>query len=500
MDTRIKTHRFYKDLQTSFSALPVLKYRAYVPFRFSKSSVFADFIKSVRFNPQPFLVLMTGLSLGACAPMAHPEPPMPDGWSQYQEQAVETATPESLQRWWLRFEDPALNALVAAAVDGSPDLAQAKARVLEARGNWRATRGSLFPLITASGQGGRQDLSVSSVDNFYDASFDASYEIDLFGKNLNATSAAGEALEGARASYEDVRLSLIAETARNYIQYRGASNQAIIAGQNLAAQKKTLDLIRQQKEIGTAPQLDVERAETLVNTTQAAIEEHFRQADAARLRLGVLTGLLPDQVKPFLGDVVAVQTPGADVAPVLLAPADVIALRPDVRAAKATLAARSHLTAAAFAAMFPSLSLSGFFGIEDSALVSNTQVWSVALGAAVNLLDFGRLRGRVDASKAQETQAYEGLRKTVLQAVADVETSLSDYARLNTQSASLQAAQGNAHRSLEISQALYKQGEISFLDVLDAQRTAHDADSAVVSAETARALALVALYKSLGVY
>ncbi|MCB1782639.1 MAG: efflux transporter outer membrane subunit [Alphaproteobacteria bacterium] len=443
--------------------------------------------------------VMVSVLLSGCTATPHEPPAVPAQWSAYQNDSVAVESAKDLHQWWTRFNDPVLDQLVVAAIDGSPDIAQAQARVLEARGDWRSARGNLFPILTGNADGGRQNLSVSDTSDFYDATFDASYEIDIFGKNRHNAGAAKSGVDSAQASFEAVRLSLVAETVRNYIQYRGYSKQALIAGENLSAQEKTLDLIRQQKEIGTAPQLDVERAQALVNTTRASIQEDLRQADAARLRLGVLTGLLPDQVLPILGDASA-PTPGADVTPVLMAPADVIGMRPDIRAAEANLAAQSDLSAAAFAALFPSFTLSGFFGVADNALVSSTQVWSVMLGTAVNLIDFGRIEGRIDAAKAREEQAYQALRKTVLQAVADVETSLSDYARINTQSVSLRAAQGNAHRSLEISQELYKQGEISFLDVLDAQRTAHDADSAVVSAETARALALVGLYKSLGVY
>ena len=118
----------------------------------------------------------------------------------------------------------------------------------------------------------------------------------------------------------------------------------------------------------------------------------------------------------------------------------------------------------------------------------------------MSLLDFGRVQGGIDASKARELQAFEVWRKTVLQAVTDVETALTDYAHVNERLVTLQQAAANAENSLNLSQQLYKEGEISFLDVLDAERTLNNANSSVVSAEEAQSLSMIALYKALGVY
>ncbi|MGB0719156.1 MAG: TolC family protein, partial [Bdellovibrionales bacterium] len=125
---------------------------------------------------------------------------------------------------------------------------------------------------------------------------------------------------------------------------------------------------------------------------------------------------------------------------------------------------------------------------------------NVALGMAVSLIDFGRIEGRIDAAKAREAQAYQQYRKTVLQAVADVETALGDYAHIDAKRQSLAQAFDNARRSLELSKILFKAGEIAFLDVLDAQRTANNAESALLGAQAAQSEALTRLYKSLGSY
>lgn len=447
-----------------------------------------------------FLLVSTSLLLSGCFLTSpdHAPVPAPAAWTS--QSSAATTTPQSLKGWWTGFNDPALNQLVDVALKGSPDRKIAEARVLEARGIRRSVKSSLFPQIGLSAQGGRGSDANSNFDagNFYQAGFDASYEIDIFGRNRNNTNAADAQLSARMAEYENASLTLVAEVARSYIEFRAAEKQVSIAHKNLESQQKTLDLVKQQKELGEAPQLDVERAEGLVNTTKSAIPEFSRQADNARLQLSVLTGEMPDKILPVLQS--ASSPTIAEIKPVLLTPVQIMETRPDIRAAQYELETQTSLTKAQIANIFPTITLGGFFGVADKVLIDPTKAWSTTINAAVSLLDFGRIRGGIDAQKAREMQAYELWRKTVLQAVTDVETALTDYAHINERLVTLQQAASNAQHSLDLSQQLYKEGEISFLDVLDAQRTLNNANADVVSAEEAQSLSMIALYKSLGVY
>lgn len=444
------------------------------------------------------LLTASSLVLAACSsPERAPVTP-PQEWTSTN--AVEKADPETLHGWWKNFNDNALNQLVDHALRGSPDRKIAESRVLEARGLRKSARSALFPQIGISGNAGRQKNVQSNFQtgNFYDAGFDASYELDLFGRNINTSSAANSTFKATEAEYQNVSLSLVAEVARNYIEFRAAQKQVAIAEKNLDSQQKTLDLVRQQKELGEAPQLDLERAEGLVNTTKSAIPEFQRQADNARLRLSVLTGEMPEVMAPLLLNSESAVI--ADIKPVLLTPAQIIALRPDVKAAQYNLESQTSLTKAEIANIFPTITLGGFFGVADAVLIDPTKIWSATANAAVSLLDFGRIQGGIDSARARETQAFELWRKTVIQAVTDVETALTDTSHINERLTTLRQASANAENSLTLSQQLYKEGEISFLDVLDAQRTLNNANAEVVSAEEAHSESLIALYKSLGVY
>lgn len=448
-----------------------------------------------------FLLISTSLLLSGCllTTPEHQKIPAPSAWTS-PTISVSHVDPQSLHGWWKGFNDPILDQLIDHALRGSPDRKIAEALVLEARGLRRSVTSSLFPQIGVSGGAGRGNNAASNFQtgDFYDAGFDASYELDLFGRNRNNARAAASNEQARSEEYHDVSLTLVAEVARSYIEYRAAEKQVAIANKNLDSQQKTLDLVAQQKELGEAPQLDVERAEGLVNTTKSAIPEFQRQADNARLRLSVLTGEMPEIIAPVLLQSTAPVI--ATVKPALLTPAQIIERRPDIRAAQSDLEAQTSLTKAEIANLFPTITLAGFFGVADNVLISSNTIWSASINAAVSLLDFGRIRGGIDAQKAREIQSFEIWRKTVLQAVSDVETALTDYAHINERLNTLRQAATNAENSLKLSEQLYKEGEISFLDVLDAQRTRNNANSAVVSAESAQSLSLIALYKSLGVY
>lgn len=424
-------------------------------------------------------------------------PDSPQNWSEKNSANVPFVNIDELKEWWLHFEDPALNRLVQLSLVGSPDRRLAEARINEARGIKRTSRSTLFPQIDARASGGREDTG-NNTDDFYEAGFDASFELDVFGQNRKRVEAASAQILAVEEQYFDITLTLVAEVARAYTEFREFQKQVRIAKKNLDIQVSTLNLIRDQESVGEAPQLDVERAENLVNTTKASIPEFERSAENARLRLTVLTGELPSQIAADL--IKPTDIPGANIKPVLLTPAQVLALRPDVRAAAAGLDASTALAEAETADIFPTFNLGGFFGVADSATISSATIWNIFIGGAVALLDFGRIEGRIDSARAREVQSYETYRKTVLEAVTEVETALNDYTMINERRISLHKAYNNADKALELSRQLFTEGEVSFLDVLDSQRTVNEADSALVTTQAAQTESLIRLYKSLGVY
>ena len=451
------------------------------------------------------LMLSSALLLAGCFGGAsqYEKTAATSGWVTKSDTIARTAQADTLKNWWLGFEDENLNALVAEALSDSPDRNIAMARITEARGLRRSTRSSLFPQIGASAQIGRADNGSfggagGGADDVYDAAFDASYEIDVFGQNRAQARASDDNLTALQFAYDHTSLTLIGDVVRNYIDMRRFEKQVRIAERNLYSQEKTLELVRNLMEVGEATSLDAQRSENLVNTTRASIPAYKAQADAARFALSVLTGKTPQDLVPMIA--LDKTLPSANFEPVLMTPSNVIANRPDVNAAAAALSAQSNLSYAAMVDIFPSFTLSGLYGITRSTFVDRTNIWSLAAGTAVSLIDFGRIRGAIDAQRAVEEQVYQAYRKAVLSATAEVETALSDYLRITEAKVSLAAAFENARETLRLSQLLYEEGEISFLDILEAQRTLNNADTSLVDAEANSLQALTRLYKALGVY
>lgn len=441
------------------------------------------------------LLLVSILLTGCVTQQEWTEPPAPDTW----ETTAPSVTTNELSAWWTTFNDPALTEFVEMALTNSPVQQIAVARIEEARGLRRTSKASLLPHIGMRGQTGRErEATYASTGDFYTAGFDATFELDLFGKNRNTLQAAAAQLRALEAQSQQVEITLAGDVARAYIDYRAATKQQTLAEKNLQSQEATLQLVEQQCNLGETPQLDVERSETLVNTTRASIPEFKRRAENARLQLAVLTGQRPQAVSLPVTDCNCI--PGADLSPLMLAPAEVLANRPDIRNAAALLEAQTALTKATIAELFPTISLTGFFGLAEGVLFDSARVWNGAIDGAVTLIDFGRIEGEIDASQAREKQAYANYRLTVLQAIADVETAMVDQKRISEQRVSLQKAHNNSVAALKLSEELYREGEISFLDVLDAQRTVHSSDSSLATAEAAQAQSIVRLYKSLGIY
>lgn len=448
--------------------------------------------------------LMTGCSIIMLSACANPLADLanmsgPKFWTSDTQDfiTIDETSMDQLKQWWLRFDDETLNTMIDMALANNPDRNIAQSKIREARAIRKTTQSTLFPQIGASANVGRTDNGVA-IDETYQAGFDASYELDVFGVNRNNLSAANARIQTLQNQYHDISLTLIAEVARTYIDYRSAQKQTDIANKNLKIQTNTLNLIRKQYKVGEITKLDVERAESLVNTTAASIPEFQRQADNARLQLTILTGEMPAKILNIASN--AKDINAFNIEPILSTPTSVMNVRPDIRAATTNLGEKSSLTKAAAASLFPTFSIEGFFGIAKSAVFASDTIWNVAAGTAVSLLNFGRIEGQIDAAREREIQAFELYKKTILNAVTEVETAISDYSRVNTQSLSIQKAYKNAENALYLSQRLYTEGEISFLDILDAQRTLNEADAARVRTKQSEIQSIIRLYKALGVY
>lgn len=413
-----------------------------------------------------------------------------------------------LSRWWTVFGDPVLESLVARAVEGSPDLRLAAARVREARAAARAAGAELLPSVDLDGAYARTKTS-GNVFTFpgadlhqsrYRGGFDAAWELDLFGGLRRGVEAATADAESAEADGRAALVALQAEVARVYVEFRGAQRRRAVLRTQAASGVDRLSLLQARLAAGIGTDLDVAREEALLRATEAQVPDAERDVAQARHRLGVLLGRAPGALDVELAADAPIPLPPARV--VVGLPAELIARRPDVRRAERALAAATARIGVARAELYPQISLTGAFGLESlrasDFFESASRFWSVGPAIRWPLFSAGRLRAQVDGAEARQVQALAAFDGAVLAALEDVENALVAYLREGERRGRLEAATAAARRAAGLSENLQRQGIVSFLDVLAARQALQAEELRLAASEAALTLTCIALYKALG--
>jgi len=416
----------------------------------------------------------------------------------------------TLARWWNEFHDPLLNSLVVRAVEGNLDLKISAARIREARAARGIAIAAGLPQVTASGGYSRSKQLVARVDgvalaqgssprSVFEAGFDASWEIDIFGGVRRDAEAALAQVQAAEEAREDLLVTLVAEVARNYIELRSAERQIEILEQTVESQKDSLALAQARFDSGIGAELDVARAEGLLAGTiaQRPSLEVLRQQFA--FRIGILLGHNPEAVLAEL-DAPRSLPPAAPELPQVL-PSELLARRPDLRRSERELAAATARIGVAKADLFPRFNLVGSFGRRSNDLSSfnaSSQFWSGGFFFQWPIFAGGRIRSNIQVQEARQEQALFQYQKAVLTALEEVENALSEHGREIRRRDSLSSAVAANRRSVELATERYTSGLESFLSVLDAQRSMYAAEDQLVQSQRSVAVALIAVYKALG--
>ncbi len=431
-----------------------------------------------------------------------PASDVPAAWSRLDDAADPATVAASLgdtRLWWRSLGDPLLAALVDEALQASPDLRGAQARLREARARRAVTRSDLFPSLTASASGSRSETSDVTRDA-YSAGFDASWEIDVFGGVRRGVEAAEADLDRAEANLGDAQVSLAAEVALNYVELRALQARLGIARGNLASQSETLQLTEWRAEAGLVSGQDVEQARTNREQTRAQIPNLETSAAEAEHRLDLLLGKSPGTLHATL--VPAGDLPDVPAGIAVGIPADVLRRRPDVRAAERQLAAETARVGVAQAARYPSFRLSGSIGIEALSfgdLTDDADSSSSLLGGiTAPIFDAGRLRNQVQAQDAVREQALVAYEQAVLTALQEVENALVALARNRERVEALTNATRSARNAAELARQRYGAGLVDFQSVLDTERSVLSVEDSLASTRADGVLSLIRLYKALG--
>ena len=420
------------------------------------------------------------------------------------EPAVYTSENAQVQ-FWKQFGDETLDKLVDDALNANHDLRIAVGRLAEARAARHQSLYDLAPTVTAAGGHTTQKLpevqaGLPFTASYYDAGFDATWELDLFGRIRRENESAKDQLQGAEATLHDAQVSVIAEVARTYFELRGTQYELAVARKNVENQKSTFNLVDVRLKNGRGTEFDTSRANAQLSTTLATIDPLEAAVQRSIHRLSVLTGRDPNALQglltpvkdlPELPKTLAVGDPGA-----------MLRRRPDIRVAERSLASSSADIGVAVADYFPKVTFTGSFGYDAKTLnglgTSASRAYTIGPGISWAAFDLGRVHARVAGAKARNSTALAQYEKTVLGALEETENALVTHARARDQLVHAADAAQSSAAAAKLARVRYEGGIVDFLEVLDAERTQLVAEDQLAQTRTATATSLIAVYKALG--
>jgi len=425
------------------------------------------------------------------------------------------ATPASLATWWEGFADPVLSELITKALEQNLDLAQASARVAQARAGLGAANAALLPSGSLNGQAGRSYQSVETplgqvldstpgYDRYgsaYELNLGASWEMDLFGGLRRGREAALAEYQASEAGVAATRLAVAAQTADLYITARGLQVRLDIANRQVKTQQDLLEKVQLLYSKGLAASYQVHQAEGTLSQIQATVPVLQTGLDAAMNALDVMLGTSPGTYRRQLANGRSI--PLAPQITAMGAPADLLRRRPDLIVAERRLAASNARIGEAVAEYYPKFSLSALLGSATAVSAGNLFTGDAsqaagALGLRWRLFDFGRIDAQIDQTKGREAEALAAYRQSVLRATEDVENAFSALVNRESQASTLTRGETSLAQARQSSFIGYQKGAASLIDVLNADATLLQVSDARAQARTESARAAVAAFRALG--
>ena len=425
--------------------------------------------------------------------------------AQYPEPAAaEAAAPAP--DWWRLYSDATLDDLVASGQKTNADMRLAAARVQEAEGVLREARAAFWPDVTAGYSFTRSRVSASGVPPpppgtvmrpSHQLLASTNFEMDFWGRFARATEAARANLLGNQLGQDVVGLTLAGGIAQAYFALRSLDAQITVLDNSIRVRRDSFDIAKARLDAGLASELDLYQAQGALSDALVQKRDAERSRALIEHQLAQLSGRLELKLAP--GDVFAL--PLAPVPPAGL-PSTLLDRRPDIRQAEEALVAANAQIGIARAALFPTLSLTAAAGVQsaelDTLLTTGARIWTLGFGLALPIFDAGRREARVDQARERREQALAGYQKAVETGFREVSDALVNVQQSGEREAELKARLDAARNALELSTLRYQSGYSPYLEVLDAQRTANDAELAFVRNRQSRLAFSVDLMKALG--
>ena len=449
------------------------------------------------------LALGTSVLIAGCAVGPNYEKPEAAAPAQYKEAGEwmpakpSDAAPKG--EWWKVFRDPVLDALEAEIQVSNQNLRAAEARYRQAHGAVAAARAGLFPTLGVGAGATRAKSSgdVNASAARYTVTLDARWEIDLWGRVRRQVEAGEAGAEASAADLENLRLSLQAELATNYFQLRVTDTAIDVLEELTQAFRRSFEIARNRYAAGVAAKVDVVQAEAQVRSMEAQAIDLRASRAVLENAIAVLAGKPPSEFNvakaPFQAHIPEIP---AGV------PSTLLERRPDIAAAERRVAQANAQVGVAQAAYFPSLSLTGSAGFAGSSLANlfsvSNRVWSLGVGLAETLLDFGARGAQVDISRARYDETVAAYRETTLEALQEVENNLAAVHWLGEEVKVQAEAARLARESVALTLNQYKAGTVSYLNVVQVQSTQLNEERSTLQLLGRRLAATVALIRALG--
>lgn len=473
------------------------------------------------------------LLLGGCAVGPNyktPENNVPDTWSSATAASNVLSDDTPVTQWWEVFDDPLLNKYIEKAAESNYDLLTAEANILQARAMRQIAASSFFPQIgadvnatktyfskngpifaigpstgslpgTVSQSSGLPfSVQIPQIQSLYNALFDCTWEIDLFGKTRRTVEAADARIGSAIEQRNDTLITVLAEVARNYIEIRSNQKLSQLLEENIAILEQKSAIVQKQLESGLVSDLDYENIQATLSSERALLPDTNAQIYRAIYTLSILTGEFPEALVEELLPMQPLPQAPEKVAVGLRS--DLLRRRPDVRQRERELAAATATIGVAVASFFPTITLYGDGGFQSLMLknlfTGGSKTWAFGGDIMMPVFQGGKLVGNLKATQAATAAAAYTYQQTILTALDETESALVAYAEDLQATNDLQNTVVHNQNLVGLSEERYQTGLVSLLNLLDSERQLNETEQTLLQRETRSLLDLITLYKALG--
>jgi multidrug efflux system outer membrane protein len=432
-----------------------------------------------------------------------PKVSLPESWHLQEKEARDMVNTD----WWEQFADPALSRLIVQALKDNKDLRIAAARIEEFLGRYGSAQAPLYPQTTASAQAQRKRVTEYSSPRFpasaenpyndYQLYAGASWELDIWGRLRRASEAARAELLGSEEGRRAVTLSVVSAVAIAYTDLRNLDQQLEIAQRTVRSRQDSFRLFGLRFERGLISELELRQIESEVQSALATISLIQKQIIQQENALNVLLGNNPGPIERGK----SLDHLNLPLVPAGL-PSELLERRPDIRKAEQDLIAANARIGAVKALYFPTISLTGFFGVQSTDLSSlfseSGKIWNFAAPVSLPIFNAGNIAGQVKAAEAIQQQALERYKQVIQTAFREVEDALIDQSKTREQMAAQKRQLEALRKTFDLARLRYENGYTSYLEVLDAERGLFNVELAHTQTKGVLFRALINLYKSMG--